>query len=288
MDTSHKLFKRLLMAGLGILVPIHISQAPEKSRISHVLCHLQVCSTVFPLRRTIIHSQFRPCNLTELIRHIIHFLLKRGLIGNFGHVIMMICMVSHRVSVLHHAFYDIRSRFQKMPNYKKSSRSVMFFQCIQNRRRIPVFIAAVKCQIQHLFVSLCHIVGIILFHLLYRGIAGGLLALCSKSQPPVFRFRADRPAAQHLIRRGIIIAINLCRRSAQKEHGAQKKRGRHISLQVKSFVMHHLVNKVSHIDRFHIPFSTFIQPPILNLPAAEQAAIYLYNICKEIFSDTLP
>ncbi len=80
MDTTAKLLKGLLMAGLGILVPVHIGQAPEKGGIPHVLGHLQVGSAVFPLGRPVVHGQFSARDFPEFVPHGIHLLLEGGLV----------------------------------------------------------------------------------------------------------------------------------------------------------------------------------------------------------------
>ena len=99
----------------------------------------------------------------------------------------MVGMVSHCVSLLHHAFHQFRGRLQVMPHHEKGSRSIVLLQRIQNRTGVAVFIPTIKGQIQHLLLAFRHIVGVILLHLVNGGISGWLRPCLSKSKPPVFR-----------------------------------------------------------------------------------------------------
>ncbi len=99
MDALRQLGEGFLMAGLAVLVPVHIGQAPEECGVPQVFRHLQICGAVLPLGRPIVHRQFRPCHLPEQRRHIVHFFLERRLIRNLGHIRMMICMIAHSMAV---------------------------------------------------------------------------------------------------------------------------------------------------------------------------------------------
>ena len=70
-------------------------------------------------------------------------------------------MIPHRVALLHHALYHVRSGLQKMSHHKESARRIVLFQGVQNRRRVSVFITAVKGEIDHLLVAASHKISVI-------------------------------------------------------------------------------------------------------------------------------
>ena len=249
MDTAGQLFKGLLMAGLAVLVPVHIGQAPEECGVPQVFRHLQIRRAVFPLGRPIVHRQFRPCHLPEQRRHIVHFFLERRLIRNLGHIRMMICMIAHRMAVLHHAPGDVRRRLQKMPHHEEGGRGIVFFQRVQDRFRVAVLVAAVKSQIDHLLLPFPAVVRIVLGKLRHGCVPGGLLARLPESQPPVLAF-LQQPAGG-LLR----LRPDFRRLSAQEEHAAEKGQGGQGLFPVYPLGLQQLLYHVLHINRLHFPLS---------------------------------
>ena len=60
-------------------------------------------------------------------------------------------MVSYDVPFLNDLPDEIRLFFDKVSYAEKSSGSVVFFERLEDRLRIPVFVAAVECQVQLFF-----------------------------------------------------------------------------------------------------------------------------------------
>ena len=118
--------KRFLVAGLVVLIPVHIGQAPEYRVIPHLLRHPQVLHIAFALRRTIIRRQLRAGNLRKKRRHVIQLFAECLLIGDRGHIRMMVRMITDRMAFLYHALHHLGRRLQKMPYHEKCSLHVMF------------------------------------------------------------------------------------------------------------------------------------------------------------------
>ena len=71
-------------------------------------------------------------------------------------------MVSDRVAFCFHPPDQVLILRNKIPDNKKDSRSLMLFQCIQNRRCISIFISGIKGKIEFLFLCIFGKEGIIL------------------------------------------------------------------------------------------------------------------------------
>ncbi len=126
MHPPRQLGKRLLVAGLVVLIPIHIGQAPEYRVITQFLRHPQVLHIAFTLRRTIIRRQLRTGNLQKKRRYVIQLFAECLLIGNSGHIRMMVSMIADRMTFLYHALHQLGRRLQKMPYHEKCGLHVMF------------------------------------------------------------------------------------------------------------------------------------------------------------------
>ena len=57
---------------------------------------------------------------------------------------MMIAVVPDDMPLRPHPFDQVGIFFQIIPHNKKSRRHMMLFQCVENRRRVAVFVSAVK------------------------------------------------------------------------------------------------------------------------------------------------
>ena len=99
MDAAEKLLEGFLLRGLFVLVPVHVSQAPEKGGITELLCHLKVGFAVFSLGRAVVffHSLARDFRKQCLQVGKLFFKSLSG--SNFGHVRVMVCMVPDNVAV---------------------------------------------------------------------------------------------------------------------------------------------------------------------------------------------
>ena len=72
-----------------------------------------------------------------------------GGILNGGHIRVMEGVVSHNMSFVYHAADDVRCGFNHIAYNKEGCRCVMFFQRIQNRLGVAIFIPAVKGKVNH-------------------------------------------------------------------------------------------------------------------------------------------
>ena len=163
MCAGQQLAHGLVTGGLIVHIPVHIGQAPENGVIPHILSHLEIGLAVFSLRRPVNFHHIFSRYLFVLRFKGFQLLLKRRLVGYFGHVRMGIRMVAHRMTLRHHAFHQIRAGLDVVAHQKKRGRHLMFFQRVQNSRRIAVFKARVKGDIQLFLAGIPHVIGIVLF-----------------------------------------------------------------------------------------------------------------------------
>ena len=130
MDAGSQFGKGLLLTGLCIRFPVHISQTPEKSMVPHLFCCLQILRIIFSLWRSVIWAHFRPGNLLIKLLYFLHFLCKCGRISQFAHILMMVGMISNRVPIRYHFFDQLRTGFQEVAYYKERGRCIMLFQSV--------------------------------------------------------------------------------------------------------------------------------------------------------------
>ena len=85
-----------------------------------------------------------------------------------------------------------------MPDHEKRARHMMLFERIKDFRGVAVLITAVKCQVEHLFTGLAHVVRAILRERLHGILAvRRLVDAVAVPQPPVGRARSgNRHAAR--------------------------------------------------------------------------------------------
>ena len=162
MDASDQFSISLLLCRLCIRIPVHIGEAPEKGLIPQFFCHRKILCTVFALRWSVILCHLLSGHFLKQTADCIELFLKRLFVRDCRHIRMMIGVISHRVSLCNHPFDQFRRTLQKMSHDKKSSRCIVFFECIQNCSCVAILIAAVKCEIDHLFLFTSYIIGIIL------------------------------------------------------------------------------------------------------------------------------
>ena len=181
------------MSRLFLLLPVHIGKAPENRPIPKLLCKLQIVVTVFALGRAVkLRHLFASCLLVQVFQ--LRQLLLKCFFSHLTHIRMMVAVVPDDMPLRPHPFDQIRIFFQIIPHNKKSSRHMMFFQCVENRRRVAVFVSAVKCQIQNLFRRILRIKRIILRQLLHTFIRHRRFVVLLKGKSPVLlrRTRHDR------------------------------------------------------------------------------------------------
>ena len=181
------------MSRLFLLLPVHIGKAPENRVISQFLCKLQIIVTVFALGRAVkLRHLFAGCLLVQVFQ--LRQLLLKCFFSHLTHIRMMVAVIPDNMPLRPHPFDQIRIFFQIIPHNKKSRRHMMFFQCVKNRRRVAVFVSAVKCQIQNLFRRILRIKRIILRQLLHTFIRHRRFVVLLKGKSPVLlrRTRHDR------------------------------------------------------------------------------------------------
>ena len=181
------------MSRLFLLLPVHIGKAPENRPIPKLLCQLQIVVAVFALGRAVeLRHFFAGCLLVQVFQ--LCQLLLKCFFSHLTHIRMMVAVVPDNMPLRPHPFDQIRIFFQIIPHNKKSRRHMMFFQCVENRRRVAVFVSAVKCQIQNLFRRILRIKRIILRQLLHTFIRHRRFVVLLKGKSPVLlcRTRHDR------------------------------------------------------------------------------------------------
>ena len=102
---------------------------------------------------------------------------------------MMVAVVPDDMSLRPHPFDQIGIFFQIIPYNKKSRRHMMLFQCVENRRRVSIFVSAVKRQIQNLFRRILRIKRIILRQLLHIFVRHRRFVVLLKGKSPVLLCR---------------------------------------------------------------------------------------------------
>ena len=181
------------MSRLFLLLPVHIGKAPENRPIPKLLCQLQIVVAVFALGRAVeLRHFFAGCLLVQVFQ--LCQLLLKCFFSHLTHIRMMVAVVPDDMPLRPHPFDQIRIFFQIIPHNKKSRRHMMLFQCVKNRRRVAVFVSAVKCQIQNLFRRILRIKRIILRQLLHTFIRHRRFVVLLKGKSPVLlrRTRHDR------------------------------------------------------------------------------------------------
>lgn len=176
------------MGRLFLLLPVHIGKAPENRPIPKLLCQLQIVVAVFTLGRAIkLRHLFAGCLLVQVFQ--LRQLLLKLFFSHLAHIRMMVAVVPDDMSLRPHPFDQIGIFFQIIPYNKKSRRHMMLFQCVENRRRVAVFVSAVKRQIQNLFRRILRIKRIILRQLLHIFVRHRRFVVLLKGKSPVLLCR---------------------------------------------------------------------------------------------------
>ena len=181
------------MSRLFLLLPVHIGKAPENRPIPKLLCQLQIVVAVFALGRAVeLRHFFAGCLLVQVFQ--LCQLLLKCFFSHLTHIRMMVAVVPDNMPLRPHPFDQIRIFFQIIPHNKKSRRHMMLSQCVENRRRVSIFVSAVKRQIQNLFRRILRIKRIILRQLLHTFIRHRRFVVLLKGKSPVLlcRTRHDR------------------------------------------------------------------------------------------------
>ena len=118
----------LLRCGLVVGIPIHVGKAPEHCLVAQFLSQFQVLLTVFPLRGPVEVGQFLPGDLLIQRRQRIQLLLEAGLVGNGGHIRVVVGVVAYDVSLRRHPADDVRGRFDHVAHHEEGRRSAVLFQ----------------------------------------------------------------------------------------------------------------------------------------------------------------
>ncbi len=148
--------------------------------------------------------------------------------------------------VLHHALRDLRGRLQEMSYHEEGGGGIVLFERIQDGLRVPVLVAAVKGQIDHLLIPLSTVVGIIPRQLRRRGIARGLLSLRAEPQAPILGLCQQAP-------RGLSgLGTDFRHLPAQEKHsGEQGHSGNHL-FPLDSLGLQQLLYHILYINRLHL------------------------------------
>ena len=139
------------------------------------------------LGRTVEPGQFLPCSLLIEGRQGVQLLLEGVLLGDGGHIWVVIGVVAHDVALLDHAADQIRVSLDHMPHHEKGGGSLMGLEHVQNLAGVAVFIAAVEGQVDHRFGGVPQVVGVILGQILCGGVAYGRLAFGGEGEAPIVR-----------------------------------------------------------------------------------------------------
>ena len=176
------------MGRLFLLLPVHIGKAPENRPIPKLLCQLQIVVAIFTLGRAVKPRHlFAGCLLVQVFQ--LRQLLLKLFFSHLAHIRMMVAVVPDDMSLRPHPVHQDRNIFQIISYNKKSSRHMMLFQCVENRRRVAVFVSAVKRQIQNLFRRILRIKRIILRQLLHIFVRHRRFVVLLKGKSPVLLCR---------------------------------------------------------------------------------------------------
>ena len=176
------------MGRLFLLLPVHIGKAPENRPIPKLLCQLQIVVAVFALGRAVELRHFFAGSLLVQVFQLRQLLLKL-FFSHLAHIRMMVAVVPDDMSLRPHPFDQVGIFFQIIPYNKKSRRHMMLFQCVENRRRVSIFVSAVKRQIQNLFRRILRIKRIILRQLLHIFVRHRRFVVLLKGKSPVLLCR---------------------------------------------------------------------------------------------------
>ena len=129
----------------------------------------------------------------------------------------MQCVVAYDMPLVHHALHQFGRGVDIIAHDKKAGGRIVFFERIQNRRGVSVFVTRVKGQVDGLFVRVAQIVCAVLREFLHGSVADGRLAVCLEGQAPVGDGRGRGLCLCAGLRGGL-----LGRRQEEKQRGEQR------------------------------------------------------------------
>ena len=96
----------------------------------------------------------------------------------------MVRVVANDVPFVHHPPDQLRRGFQIVSHDEKARGHIVRLEGIENRRRVAVFEACIKGQVDHLFFSVSHVDRVVVLERLLAGISDRLFSLLAEAQPP--------------------------------------------------------------------------------------------------------
>ena len=96
-------------------------------------------------------------------------------------------VIAHDMALLHHPPDQVPVPLQIIPHQKKSRRSVVLFQSVEDFRRGAVFVSRIEGQVQDLLLGVAQIGRIVPGQLGGCGVADGRSPLLLKAQAPAAR-----------------------------------------------------------------------------------------------------
>ena len=146
-------FDHIVCARLVVHVVIRIGKAPENGGIPHIFCDLQRAFTVFSLWRPEERIHFISGRLFHVIG-ISGDLFPDGPLIIFRHADMVGCVIAHHMPFFFHSLHKLWLVLDKMFTHEKGGGSFMFFEYIQNPRRVAILITTVEGEKDRLFSAL--------------------------------------------------------------------------------------------------------------------------------------
>ena len=184
-DAPQQLIEGLLLCGLGVLLPVHVGEAPEEGVVAELPGHLQVLYAVDPSGRPVESGHLFSRDLPVRILHAFQFPAKAFQCGDPGHIGVRGRVVAHGVSLLLHAPDQLRVIPDEGAYHEKGGRGVMLFQRIQDGGCVSVLVACVKCQVDGLLPRIPQVMGVVLRQFPGGGVSRRRLALLPEPEPPV-------------------------------------------------------------------------------------------------------
>ena len=105
------------MSRLFLLLPVHISKAPENRPIPKLLCQLQIVVAVFALGRAVKLRHFFAGSLLVQVFQLRQLLLKL-FFSHLAHIRMMVAVVPDDMPLRPHPFDQVGIFFQIIPHFQ--------------------------------------------------------------------------------------------------------------------------------------------------------------------------
>ena len=88
-------------------------------------------------------------------------LFEGGLVRNFAHIRMAHGVITHDMPFTDHPPHQIGIPFNVIANQEEGSRGIVLLECVQDLFRAAVFVAGIEGQIDHFFVCVAKISGVV-------------------------------------------------------------------------------------------------------------------------------